>query len=95
MHLAQNKAVQDRLRAEIRSVKAASDGQGITVEQILAMPYLNAVTQESMRFVSVGFFNPSHLSQAVPSGCFCPPRRHRRRPHSPLQAYQVHGRLYN
>ncbi|KAL1715757.1 cytochrome P450 [Schizophyllum commune] len=50
--LAQQPDVQSRLRAEIRSVRASTSDAHLTAEAIHAMPYLNAVVKEILRFHS-------------------------------------------
>ncbi|KAL1681037.1 cytochrome P450 [Schizophyllum commune] len=50
--LAQQPDIQSRLRAEIRSVRASRSDAGLTAETIHAMPYLNAVVKEILRFHS-------------------------------------------
>ncbi|KAL1727763.1 cytochrome P450 [Schizophyllum commune] len=50
--LAQQPGIQSRLRAEIRSVRASRSDAELTTEAIHAMPYLNAVVKEILRFHS-------------------------------------------
>ncbi|KAI5899071.1 cytochrome P450 [Schizophyllum commune H4-8] len=50
--LAQRPDIQSRLRTEIRGVRASKDDVHLTAEAIQAMPYLNAVVKEILRFHS-------------------------------------------
>ncbi|KAL1706309.1 cytochrome P450 [Schizophyllum commune] len=50
--LAQQPDIQSRLRAEIRSVRISKEAPHLTAEAIQAMPYLNAVVKEILRFHS-------------------------------------------
>ncbi|KAL1715744.1 cytochrome P450 [Schizophyllum commune] len=50
LELAQAPAIQDRLRAEILAARSARSTAYLTADDIHAMPFLNAVVQEVLRF---------------------------------------------
>jgi hypothetical protein len=58
--------VQDKLREEIHSTKrlAAGLGRDVTLQDVQAMPYLNAVASEVLRYGTHVrmLFMPTHLS---------------------------------
>ncbi|KAL1706323.1 cytochrome P450 [Schizophyllum commune] len=50
LELAQAPSIQDRLRAEIRKVRSVRSSAYFTADDVHAMPFLNAVVQEVLRF---------------------------------------------
>ena len=47
--LAENPNVQEKLRAEIAQVKSVYDGGDIPYDELMSLPYLDAVCRETLR----------------------------------------------
>ena len=47
--LAQHPTVQDKLRAEIQAAGGGSDGDDIAYDELVKLPYLDAVCRETLR----------------------------------------------
>ena len=47
--LSENPNVQEKLRAEIAEAKSAHDGGDIPYDEIMSLPYLDAVCRETLR----------------------------------------------
>lgn len=48
--LAKNPAAQDRLRKEVLDAQAAHDGGDIGYDDLVALPYMDAVCRETLRW---------------------------------------------
>jgi len=56
--LAQRQDVQDKICSEMRNARMEKGGGDLTYDELVALPYLDAVCKETLR-VSVCLFSPS------------------------------------